>query len=236
MGTIISGKNPVIEAIKSGRKIEEVFVQEHTNKDIIQLASDQKLKYTKMTKQAINQILDRGHQGVGAMVEDYVYLSLEDAIQKEKPYKVYLMLDGLTDPHNLGAILRSCDAFNADGVIIPKNRSVALNATVAKVSTGAIEYVDVIQVTNLHQTIRTLKEHGFWIIGTDMNTNQTIHDIQVDADLVIVIGNEGEGMSRLVRDNCDYIVQIPMQGHVNSLNASVSAAITLYEVFRRRGE
>jgi len=129
-----------------------------------------------------------------------------------------------------------CDASAVDGVIIPSKRSVGLTSTVAKVSTGAIEHVNVIQVTNLHRTIVKLKEHGFWVVGTDMNTDQTIHDIQVDTDLVIVIGNEGSGMSRLIRDNCDYIVHIPMSGSVNSLNASVSAAITLYEVFRRRGE
>jgi 23S rRNA (guanosine2251-2'-O)-methyltransferase len=226
----------VIEAIKSGRNVEEIYLQEHTNKDIVPLASDNKIKYIWMSKQDISKILDKGHQGVGAKVADYDYVELEEALAKDKPFKVFLMLDGLQDPHNLGAVLRSCDAFAVDGVIIPKNRSIGLNATVAKVSTGAIEHVDVIQVTNLHQTIRKLKEHGFWVVGTDMDTHQTIHDIRVDSDLVVIIGSEGTGMSRLVRDNCDYIVKIPMSGHVNSLNASVSAAITLYEIYRRRGE
>ena len=236
MATIISGKNPVIEAIKAGRQMEEIYLQEHTNKDVVRLASDHNIRYIWMTKQDISKILERGHQGIGAKVADYDYVDLDEALAKDKKFKLFLMLDGLQDPHNLGAVLRSCDAFGADGVILPKNRSVGLNATVAKVSTGAIEHVDVIQVTNLHQTIRKLKEQGFWIVGTDMDTNQSIHDIQVDTDLVLVIGSEGEGISRLVRDNCDYIVKIPMTGHVNSLNASVSAAIALYEVFRRRGE
>jgi 23S rRNA (guanosine2251-2'-O)-methyltransferase len=236
MAMIISGKNPVIEAIKVGRHIEELYIQEHTNKDVVSLAHEHNVRYTWMPKQEINKLLDRGHQGVGAKVADYEYASLEDVIHKDKRYKTLVMLDNLQDPHNLGAILRSADAFDVDGIIIPGKRSVGLTATVAKVSTGAIEHVDVIEVTNLHHTIRKLKEHGFWIVGTDMNTNQTIHDIQVDTDLVLVIGNEGSGMSRLIRDNCDYIVKIPMAGSVNSLNASVSAAITLYEVFRRREE
>lgn len=236
MATIISGKNPVIEAINAGRKVEEIYIQERTNKDVVQLASDHKIRYKWMTKQEISKLLERSHQGVGAKVADYEYTSLEDALNKNhKKNKLFVILDGLQDPHNLGAILRSCDAFVADAVIIPKNRSVQLNATVAKVSTGAIEYVDVIQVTNLHQAIQTLKQKGFWVVGTDMNTQKNIHDIDVDTNLAIVIGNEGSGMSNLVRKSCDYIVNIPMGGHVNSLNASVSAALILYEIYRRRG-
>ena len=126
-------------------------------------------------------------------------------------------------------------AFGVDGIILPKNRSVQLNNTVAKVSTGSIEYVDVIGVTNLNQTIKKLKDNGFWVVGTDAETDQTISDINIDTDLCIVIGSEGKGISRLVKENCDYTVKIPMVGHVNSLNASVSAALVIYEVFRRRG-
>lgn len=236
MAGLISGKNVVKEAIKAGRKIEAIHLQKKTNHDIETDAKKQSIKVVvHHDKKEMNDLFGFGHQGVGAEVEEYQYVPLETALLKEKSNKLYVMLDGLKDPHNLGAIIRSCDAFNADAVIVPKNRSVGLNETVAKVSTGAIEYVDVIQVTNLNNTIKTLKERGFWVVGTDMNTNQTIHDIQVDTDLCIVIGSEGKGMSRLVRENCDYIVQIPMNGHVNSLNASVSAAITLYEVFHKRG-
>lgn len=235
MAIIISGKNPVIEAIKHGHNIHEIYVQEHTNKDVLSLAEQHQIPVILLPKQEINNLLDRNNQGVGAKAADYTYTSLEDVLAKTTERKTLVMLDQIQDPHNLGAILRSADAFRVDGVIIPKNRSVQLNQTVAKVSTGAIFHVDVVQVTNLNATIKKLKENGYWVVGTDMNTNQTIHDIQVDTDLCIVIGNEGRGMSRLVRDNCDYIVKIPMGGDVNSLNASVSTAITLYEIFHRRG-
>jgi 23S rRNA (guanosine2251-2'-O)-methyltransferase len=233
---IIVGKNAVAEAIKAGRKIEEVYIQENTNKELLVEVQKRQLKTRLMAKQELQQLLPRHHQGIGAKVEDYVYMDLEDAIKKDKSNKVFVMLDGLEDPHNLGAILRSADAFGVDGIIVPKNRSVGITDTVVKVSTGAIEYVDIIQVTNLHQTLRTLKERGFWVVGTDMDTQDTIHDFHVDTDLCIVIGSEGKGMSRLIRDNCDYIVKIPMEGHVNSLNASVSCALVLYEVMRRRGK
>ncbi|QMS85349.1 23S rRNA (guanosine(2251)-2'-O)-methyltransferase RlmB [Candidatus Xianfuyuplasma coldseepsis] len=236
MATIITGKNTIMEAIRVGRTVYEIYIQDHTNREILKLARENNIPFTFMNKQTINETLPPNHQGVGAKIEDYTYLTLEEALAKPKNQKVFVMLDGLEDPHNLGAILRSADAFNVDGIIIPKKRSVQLTTAVAKVSTGAIEHVDVISVTNLHQTILTLKENGFWVVGTDMNTNETIHDIQVETDLCIVIGSEGRGMSRLIRDHCDYIVKIPMNGHVNSLNASVSAALVLYEVFRRKGE
>lgn len=236
MATIITGKNTITEAIKVGRKVFELYVQEGTNQDILELAKENNIVVKELSKQDMNNLLPKSHQGIGANVEDYTYLSLDEALAMPKKHRLYVMLDGLEDPHNLGAILRSCDAFQVDGVIIPKNRSVQLNATVAKVSTGSIEHVNVIQVVNLHQTIRKLKENGFWIVGTDMDTPQTIHEMDVDSDLCIVIGGEGKGLGRLVRDNCDYIVKIPMSGHVNSLNASVSCAIILYEAYRRRVE
>jgi len=236
VATIITGKNTIKEAITVGRKIFELYVQPGTNDEILELAKTHNIPVKELQKQEINNLLPKGHQGIGASVQDYAYLSLEDALAQPKKHRLYLMLDGVEDPHNLGAMLRSCDAFNVDGVIIPKNRSVQLNATVAKVSTGAIEHVNVIQVVNLSQTIRKLKENGFWIVGTDMDTPQTIHEMDVEADLCIIIGNEGRGLSRLVRDNCDYIVKVPMSGHINSLNASVSCALVLYEVYRRKGE
>lgn len=236
MAIIIHGKNTVLEAVKSGRKVFEIYVLKGTNKDVLHEVYKQNIKVLEYDKQKINNLLPRQNQGIGAKVADYGYVELEDAINKEKENKVFVMLDGLEDPHNLGAILRSSDAFDIDGIIIPKNRSVQLNSTVAKVSTGAIEYVDVIGVTNLNQTIKKLKDNGFWVIGTDADTEKTIHDIDVDTDICIVIGSEGKGMSRLVKQNCDYVVKIPMNGHVNSLNASVSAALVLYEVFRRKGD
>lgn len=232
---IITGKNTVLEAMKVKRKVFELYVQQGTNKDVKSIAEKKNIKVIELPKHEIKNILPPNNQGVGAKVEDYKYKTLESVVNEDKENKVFIMLDGLEDPHNLGAILRSCDAFNVDAIIIPKNRSVKLNSTVAKVSTGAIEHVDVVEVTNLTQTIKQLKKDNFWVVGTDMDTEQTIHDINVDANLVIVIGSEGKGISRLVKENCDYVVKIPMVGHVNSLNASVSAALVIYEVFRKRG-
>jgi len=200
------------------------------------LANDKHIKVKIHDKQALSQILDGVHQGVGALVDDYTYKTLDDVLNMDKEHKFFVILDSLEDPHNLGAILRSADAFGVDAVIIPKNRSVKLNATVAKVSTGAIEYVNVVEVTNLAQTMDKLKENGFWITGTDASADQELKDIEVDTSLCVVIGSEGKGMHRLVKEKCDYHVKIPMIGHINSLNASVSAGIVIYEIFKKRGE
>ena len=235
MATIITGKNTVLEAIKADHKIFELYYLKGSNIDILELANSKNIKVKEYDKFNLNNLLPSHNQGIGALVEDYKYTSLEDAIKKGDHNKLFIMLDSIEDPHNLGAILRSSDAFKVDAVIIPKNRSVKLNATVAKVSTGAIEYVDVIEVTNLNQTIKKLKDNGFWIAGTDMDTTQTIHDIDVNTNLCVVIGNEGKGITRLVKENCDYMVKIPMSGHVNSLNASVSAALIIYEIYNKRG-
>ncbi len=235
MAIIITGKNPVLEAIKVNHKIEELYLQKGTNYEIMKLAKTKNIKVKEMDKFNLNKLLPANNQGIGALVEDYKYQSLEKVMNKEKTNKVFVMLDSLEDPHNLGAILRSADAFNVDAVIIGKNRSVKLNATVAKVSTGAIEHVDVVEVTNLTQTLKTLKKNGFWVVGTDAETEKTIHEIDTDTNLCVVIGSEGKGISRLVKENCDYLVKIPMSGHVNSLNASVSAALVIYEIYHMKG-
>ena len=176
------------------------------------------------------------HQGIVAEVEEYGYVSLEEVIKKHKDDKnvSLAILDGLEDPHNLGAILRSADASGIDGIIIPKNRSVQLSSTVAKVSTGAIEYVDVIQVVNLVNTIKTLKENGYWIIGLELDGSVDYRKQDYTGKIAVIIGSEGRGISKLVKENCDYLVNIPMVGHVNSLNASVSASILFYEILRNR--
>ncbi|MCK5762478.1 MAG: 23S rRNA (guanosine(2251)-2'-O)-methyltransferase RlmB [Candidatus Izimaplasma sp.] len=235
MSIIITGKNTILEALKVNHKIYELYIQKGTNNELLTLATNKNIKINELDKFNLNKILPPNNQGVGALVEEYKYQFLDKAINIEKKNKVFVMLDSLEDPHNLGAILRSADAFNVDAIIIPKNRSVKLNSTVAKVSTGAIEHVNVIEVTNLTQTIKTLKKNGFWVVGTDAVTEQTIHDIDVDTNICVVIGNEGKGISRLVKENCDYIVKIPMSGHVNSLNASVSAALVIYEIYHKKG-
>jgi 23S rRNA (guanosine2251-2'-O)-methyltransferase len=236
MTMTIVGKNTVMEAIKAKRKIHELYIQKGTNQELQALGYKHNIKVSIHDKQTMNNLLDGLHQGVGALIDEYTYQSLQDVLDIKKDHKFFVMLDSLEDPHNLGAILRSADAFGVDAIIIPKNRSVKLNATVAKVSTGAIEYVNVVEVTNLSQTIEKLKEQGFWIAGTDASATQDITNIDTDTSLCVVIGSEGKGMHRLVKEKCDYHVKIPMIGHVNSLNASVSAGIVIYEVFKKRGE
>ncbi len=174
------------------------------------------------------------HQGVVALVKDYHYYSLSDIVKEDKN-SLIVALDGLEDPHNLGAILRTCEAAGIDGVILPKKRSVKLNSTVAKVSTGAIEYVKVVEVVNLTQTLKQLKNKGYWIIGAERSSKSSnIWELKYDMPIVLVIGSEGKGISRLVKEECDFLVEIPMQGKINSLNASVSTGIMIYEIRRQQ--
>lgn len=228
----IYGKNVVKAAFNSGRKIMKVCILDsYKETGFLDVLKRNGINVEIAEKKEFD--LTVNHQGIMAYVEDYKYYELDEVLDASKK-QYFIILDGITDPHNLGAMLRSADATQIDGIIIPKNNTVPLNATVAKVSTGAIEYVKVIQVNNLVRTIEYLKTKSFWIIGTDMDGEKRYTDIDVSTSLGIVIGSEGEGMKRLVKDKCDYIVSIPMKGNVNSLNASVSAALLMYEVFRKR--
>ena len=168
------------------------------------------------------------HQGIVGEVEDYKYFELNDLDND-----VIVILDHLEDPHNLGAIIRTCEAAGFDNIIIPKNRSVSINGTVVKTSVGTIERVKIAQVTNLNNAIQTLKKKGYWIIGTDM-IGTDYKELDYNGKVAIVIGNEGVGISRLVKENCDFIATIPMNGQVNSLNASVAAGVLLFEILRQR--
>lgn len=234
MATQIYGRNPILAAMDANRKIYELYTLENQNHEILDRAKAEGVKIKVLPKQKMNQMFTHSHQGFAALVEDYQTVPLKQAIKKPGS-KLFVMLDSLEDPHNLGAILRSADAFGVNGVIIPKNRSVQLTPTVIKVSTGAIEYVDIISVTNLNQAIDELKKNNIWVVGLDLDTPQTLDDIQVDTDLCVVLGSEGKGISRLVKENCDYTVQIPMVGHVNSLNVSVTAGIVIHDIVKRRG-
>lgn len=223
----IYGKNCIYEAIKAKAKLLNVFVldKELTAKNnLVGMLEDNKIKYEVIDRKKMDSLFGNDHQGYGAYRKDYEYQDID--ILKQDAKRV-LILDGVTDPHNFGAILRSCDAFGIDGVIIAKNRSVAITQAVAKVSTGAIEYVNIIQVNNLTMALKELKEKGFWIVGTDASGNVEAKDIDKSLKLGIIIGSEGFGMARLVKEQCDYLLKIPMVGHVNSLNASVSAGIVL---------
>ena len=195
-----------------------------------------KTNCTNSTKIQIRFLSTAPHQGVAALVAPYEYADFDQFLkqQQEKDgLSTVIILDGLEDPHNLGSILRTADASGVDGVIIPKRRSVSLTQTVAKASTGAIQHVPVIRVTNLAKTIDELKQ-WFWVAGTEANNATDYRDLEADMSLAIVIGSEGQGMSRLVSDKCDFYIKIPMVGHVNSLNASVAASLMMYEVFRKR--
>ncbi len=239
---LIIGRNPVTEALKSGRTIEKLMVakgSEKTLSKLIAMAKDAGVPVYYNDKSRMDKISGGGsHQGVAAYVSSYVYCEVEDLIARaeekgEVPFLV--ILDGIEDPHNLGAILRSADGAGAHGVIIPKRRAVGVTGVVAKASAGAIEYVPVARVSNIPRTIEELKEKGFWIAAVDMSET-AYYKSDLKGRLAIVIGNEGDGISRLVKEKCDFTVSIPMQGRVQSLNASNAAAIVMYEVVRQRSE
>ncbi|MGG4037533.1 23S rRNA (guanosine(2251)-2'-O)-methyltransferase RlmB [Heyndrickxia ginsengihumi] len=237
----IAGRNPVIEALRANREINKIWIAEGSQKgsmqQIVQLAKQKKVLVQFVPKQKIDQFVDETHQGVVALVAAYHYAEIDDlfnlAAKRNEP-PLFLILDELEDPHNLGSILRTADAVGAHGIIIPKRRSVALTATVAKASTGAIEHIPVARVTNLTRTIDDLKKQGVWIVGTDASGKQDYRSMDATIPLGIVIGSEGKGMSRIVKESCDFLVKLPMVGHVTSLNASVAASLLMYEVYRKR--
>lgn len=228
----IYGKNVVKEAIEKKEKITKAIIYKKFNDEYL-ISSLQKLnipiKYVE--KFELDKLVNGMHQGIIVNVPDYEYANIDDFIHKENAFVV--ILDHLEDPHNLGAIIRTCEAAGVDGIIIPKDRSVEVNATVIKVSTGTISNMNVARVTNLSRTIDELKKIGFWIVGTDMN-GTSYDEIDYKGKIAIVIGNEGSGMSRIVKESCDFIASIPMIGTTNSLNASVATGIMVYEAVRQR--
>ncbi|MCM3155544.1 23S rRNA (guanosine(2251)-2'-O)-methyltransferase RlmB [Priestia sp. YIM B13446] len=237
----IIGRNPVLEALKSGRDINKLWIAEGSQGgsmgQITQLAKRNGVLVQFVPKKKIEQMVDGIHQGVAAQVAAYQYAELDDLFnlaEKRNESPFFLLLDELEDPHNLGSIMRTADAIGAHGIIIPKRRSVGLTATVAKASTGAIEHVPVARVTNLSRTIDELKDRGVWIVGTDAKESDDYRNLDGGMPLTLVIGSEGKGMSRLIREKCDFLVQLPMVGHVTSLNASVAASLLMYEVYRKR--
>lgn len=240
----IYGKNPVIEALKAGHSINKIWIGEGSQKGqmtkIIQMAKENGVLVQNAPKRKLDQLVDTdNHQGVVASIAAYEYAEVEDLFQlaKERGEEPFiLILDEVEDPHNLGSILRTADAVGAHGVIIPKRRAVGLTQTVAKASTGAIEYVPVVRVTNIARTMDDLKTKGIWFAGTDAKGTDDYRRASFDMPIGLVIGSEGKGISRLVKEKCDFLVSIPMVGQVTSLNASVAASLLMYEVFRRRHE
>ena len=241
--SLIEGRNALTEALKSGRAIDKVFIAAgDTDRALARLAAlakDAGAVVVSVDRRKLDQMSQTGaHQGVIASVAAHEYVSveelLENAAQKgEAPLLV--VCDELSDPHNLGAILRTAECAGAHGVIIPKRRSVGLTAVVAKSSAGALEYLPVARVSNLSQTLRLLKERGVWIYGTAAEGSTPLYRTDLTGPCAIVIGNEGAGLGRLVAQSCDVLVSIPMKGRISSLNASAAAAILLYEAVRQRG-
>ena len=239
-GEMIAGKNPVLEALRAGREINKLWIADGVKKtgvqELVDLAKERGVLVQFVPKQKIDKLADN-HQGIVASVAAYDYAELDDLFavaqaKNEDPF--FLILDELEDPHNLGSIMRTADAIGVHGIIIPKRRAVGLTAVVAKASTGAIEHVPVVRVTNLAQTVDELKERGIWIAGTDAKESADYRQMDATLPLAVIIGSEGRGMSRLLRDKCDFLYHLPMIGHVTSLNASVAAALLMYEVYRKR--
>ena len=228
----IYGKNCVYEAIRAKAHME-VFIEDNQvkkDKNILSLLSDKGYKYKVLTKQDMDKKFGQSHQGYGALREDYPIYDESYIKDFNKDQARVLILDGIQDPHNFGAILRSVDAFGFDMVILPKNRSVAVTEVVAHVSTGAIEYTKIVYVNSLNQAVLRLKENGFWICGTDALGTVRSSEIDPSLSLAVIIGSEGFGMSKTLVKESDYLITIPMMGHVNSLNASVSAGIVLHDL------
>ena len=241
MSEKIIGRNPVAEAIKSGREIDKIMVKkgeiEGSLRPIIKKARDMGIPVIEADRNKLDQIAEGGnHQGVIAYVASHEYASIDDIFenaQKKGQPPFIVILDKITDPHNLGSIIRTANCAGVNGIIIPKRGSVGLSEVVAKTSAGALEYVPVCKVTNIAQTIDQLKERGVWVAGAEAG-GDAMYKTDLKGSMALVIGSEGEGISRLVKEKCDFLVEIPMFGDVNSLNASVAGAILMYEIVRQR--
>ena len=237
----LEGRNAVLEVLKSGRDIEKIIVQkgnvEGTIRRIAGMARERGIVVQEAARQKLDEMSQtKNHQGVIAIVSEHEYAEVDDILRSaaekgEKPF--IIILDNITDPHNLGAVIRTAECAGAHGVIIPKRRSVGLTAVVGKTSAGALEYMPVARATNIARTIEELKKQGVWVACADMD-GEDYYDASLDGAIALVIGSEGEGVSRLVKEKCDFTVSIPMYGKISSLNASVAGALLMYEVVRQR--
>lgn len=244
----IYGKNSVEAILKnSERPINKLYILATIKRDnkinyILKIAHDNKIPVTMVSKDKMNKILGESvnHQGVIASVSPIQYADLDEIIEKSKTSKrlpLFVVLDNIEDPQNLGAIVRTAEVFGADGIIIPKRRSAPVTAAVAKASAGAIEYIPIIQVSNLVATINTLKDNGIWVFGAEFKAeSKFVYDVDLNIPCALVMGSEGKGLSRLVKDTCDVLIKIPQLGKTNSLNVANALSIVLYEVIRQRGQ
>ncbi|MFC4075436.1 23S rRNA (guanosine(2251)-2'-O)-methyltransferase RlmB [Salinithrix halophila] len=238
----VIGRQAVREALKAERKTEKLLLAEGSGKgplgDLLSTAKKAGIPVQEVPRKKLDQVAEgENHQGVAALVAAHDYASVNDLFRRaeakgEPPF--FLLLDGIEDPHNLGSILRTADASGVHGVIIPKRRAVGLTSIVAKTSAGAIEHVPVARVTNLNRTAEELKGQGIWLVGSDASSPDRYDAVDYAVPLALIIGNEGKGISRRLRERCDFLVKLPMKGKVSSLNASVAAALFMYEVLRKR--
>ncbi len=239
---LVEGRNSVIELLKSGKDINKLYVQKGERHgsitEILKLAKQNKVIIQEVDKVKLDKMSEtHNHQGVIAVVPPYEYCDVDDILEyaeskKEDP--IIFILDGIEDPHNLGSIIRTAECSGVHGIIIPKRRSASVNSTVNKTSAGAVQYMRIARVNNLNETINYLKERNIWIYGTDMEGSSYYDEQNYSGRVGVVIGSEGFGMSRLVKENCDFLIKIPMTGQINSLNASVSAGIVMYEIMKQR--
>ena len=238
----VEGRNAVIELLESGRDINKIFVangeKNGSINKILAMAKEKRVIVTEVNRRKLDEMASSdNHQGVIAIVPPYEYCDIDDILEcaknkNEDPF--ILILDGIEDPHNLGAIIRTAETAGVHGIIIPKRRACGVNSTVTKVAAGAVEHMNIARVNNINEAIRYLKENDVWVCGTDMDTNKYYYNQDLTGSLAIVIGSEGYGMSKLVKENCDFLVKIPMKGKITYLNASVSAGIVMYESVRQR--
>lgn len=240
---VVIGRNPVREALRAGRPLERVLVADSDGssavvKEIVDEARRRDVTVRFAGKRQLDRLAKGGvHQGVVAIAAPVAYAHLEDVLSlaaEREDELLLLVLDGIQDPHNLGSLLRSADGAGVHGVIVPNRRAAGLTMTVARTSAGAVEHVPVVQVSNIAQTLRRLKRQGVWIVGADMKAEQNYWEADLTGPLAIVVGGEDKGISRVVRELCDYVVYIPMFGQVNSLNAGVAGGLLLFEVLRQR--
>lgn len=238
MAQYIYGKNVCMQRISDGKPVREIILLDGMkDRQLFEMAKKKHIPVEFADRKKLDTLSKGGkHQGVICVIDEYKTVTVDAILSRipEGKLPLLVMLDQLEDPHNLGAILRTCDAVGADGVIIKKNNSVGLNATVAKVSTGAIETIPVAEVANLSQTLEDLKKKGYWVYGTDAANSVDYRRPAYDTPVVLVIGSEGKGISRLVKEHCDQMICLPMEGSVTSLNASVACGILLYAIFAKR--
>lgn len=230
---LVYGRNVAKELLENGKIVQKIILQDgFSDKEINSLIEKRKVLVQYKSKREIDRLAPGVHQGIILFIPDYKYKDISDVLDDEA--KFFVILDHLEDPHNLGAIIRTCEAAKVDAIIMPKDRQAQVNSTVMKTSAGTLDNVNIVTVTNLVSTIDELKKNGFWIVGTALEDSVDYRSIDYSGKIALVIGNEGSGMSKLVKNTCDFIAKIPMYGTTNSLNASVASGIMIYEVIRNR--